>query len=39
MNYAAPALEQRQPICAPFILGNSYVVSPTWTDEGQEDPS
>jgi hypothetical protein len=39
MIYVPPALKQREPIGAPFVLGNSYIVSPTWTDEEQEDPS
>jgi hypothetical protein len=42
MSYESPMVEQRQPIDAPFVLGGTYVLSPTWTDapEGEEtDPT
>ena len=37
MIYEAPALEQREPIGVPFVLGGKYVISPMWTDEPDED--
>jgi hypothetical protein len=35
--YEAPAVENRQPIAEPFVLGTTYVLSPTWTDQPDED--
>jgi hypothetical protein len=32
-------IEQRDPIGAPFVLGATYNLSPTWTDEQNEDPT
>jgi hypothetical protein len=32
MFYDSPMIEQREPIGAPFVLGGTYVLSPTWTD-------
>ena len=37
MIYEAPALEHREPIGAPFVLGEKYAISPTWTDQPDED--
>jgi len=33
MNYQPPMVEDRQSIDAPFVLGGTYILSPTWTDE------
>jgi hypothetical protein len=39
MSYTSPAVEGREPIGAPFVVGTAYNPSPTWTDENHEDPS
>jgi hypothetical protein len=37
MIYQAPTIASRQSIDRPFVLGNVYVLSPTWTDLPDED--
>jgi hypothetical protein len=37
MVYEAPAVEQREPIGVPFVVGSKYVLSPTWTDQPDDD--
>jgi hypothetical protein len=32
MFYESPAVETREPIGAPFVLGGVYNLSPTWAD-------
>jgi hypothetical protein len=35
MNYTSPAVEGREPITEPFVLGVEYS-TPTWTDHADE---
>jgi hypothetical protein len=37
MNYSPPAVETQEPIGTPFVLGPTYTISPTWTDEAQQE--
>jgi hypothetical protein len=37
MFYETPVIEKRDQIGAPFVLGGSYVLSPTWTDADDGD--
>jgi hypothetical protein len=39
VTYARPAVEHKEPIAAPFVLGTVYTISPSWTDEKSEDPT
>jgi hypothetical protein len=35
--YAPPTVEDREPIGTAFVLGNTYTLSPTWTDGEYEE--
>jgi hypothetical protein len=39
MRYESPAVESRQPIAQPLVLGTSVsqIASPTWSDKADED--
>jgi hypothetical protein len=37
MSYTSPAVETQEPIGTPFVLGQTYTVSPSWTEEVQEE--
>jgi hypothetical protein len=39
MTYERPAIEFRQPIAGPLVLGSTYTFTPTWTDDTQRDPA